>query len=160
MNDIMNSKDYTTFLNDIKKDIQTYQVRAALAVNQGLVLLHWRIGNGLLEKQSEKDWDASCVKQLSVDLLHDFPEISAFLPADLKTMRVFAGHFTDGEIVAQKIEYMPWDYLRCLLNTFDSKQIISWYVQKCLEANWGLEALNNAMAEKIHISGMDQTNAK
>ncbi len=109
MNDIMNSKDYMTFLNDIKKDIQTSRVRAALAVNQGLVLLHWRIGNGLLEKQSEKDWDASCVKQLSVDLLHDFPEISAFLPAYLKTMRVFAGHLTDGEIVAQKIHISGMD---------------------------------------------------
>ena len=156
MNDIMNSKDYMNFLNDIKKDIQTSRIKAVLAVNQELILLYWRIGKWLLEKQSEKGWDASCVKQLSADLLHNFPKIKAFSPIDLKIMCIFAGHFTDDEVVVKKIDSVPWDYLRCLLNAFDSKQIISWYVQKCLESDWGWEALNNAIAEKAHISGMDQ----
>jgi hypothetical protein len=39
--DVMNSKAYLTFLNDIKKDIQTSRVRAALSVNKELILLYF-----------------------------------------------------------------------------------------------------------------------
>lgn len=39
-------ESYAALLASIKERIQTAQVRAALAVNQELVLLYWGIGHG------------------------------------------------------------------------------------------------------------------
>jgi len=62
MTDILNTKDYLTFLNDIKKDIQISRVRAALSVNRELILLYWRIGNSILAKQKEQGWGAKVIE--------------------------------------------------------------------------------------------------
>ncbi len=152
--DIPNSKDYISFLNDIKKDAKETRVNARVATNKEMIHLFWRIGNGLIEKQAENDWDNECIKQLSFDLRHDFPEMKAFLPKELKTMRIFACHFSEEEISVQDFYYLSWDYWMLLLNTFDSKKIVSWYVQKCLEEGWGLETLLKKIEEEIHVKEM------
>ena len=156
MNEIINSKDYINFLNDIKKDAKETCLNARVATNKEMIHLFWRIGNGLREKQAENDWGSECIKQLSFDLLHHFPEMKAFLPQELKTMRIFACHFSEEEISNQGFYYLSWDYWVLLLNTFDNKKIIGWYVQKSFKEGWGLENLRKGMEEKIHVSEMSQ----
>lgn len=158
MNDIMNSKDYINFLNDIKKDAKEASSNAHFATNKEMIKLFWRIGNGLLEKQTENDWGSECIKQLSADLIHDFPKMKAFLPKELKTMRIFAGYFSEEEISDQGFYSLSWDYWMLLLHTLDNKPIIRWYVQKCLKEGWGLESLRKGMEENIHLNEMKQLN--
>ncbi|CAO4847579.1 MAG: hypothetical protein CNLJKLNK_01396 [Holosporales bacterium] len=59
------AQDYLNFLNDIKKDIQTSRIRAALSVNRELILLYWRIGHEILKKQKELGW--------GLKLLNNYP---------------------------------------------------------------------------------------
>ena len=49
---------YDDFLRGLKERIRTAQVKAALAVNQELVLLYWRIGQDILERQRHSGWEA------------------------------------------------------------------------------------------------------
>lgn len=42
---------YGQFLADLKRRIQTAQLRASLAVNRELVLLYWQIGRDILDRQ-------------------------------------------------------------------------------------------------------------
>jgi hypothetical protein len=42
-------ENYDVFLRHLKERIRTAQVRAALAVNQELILLYWQIGCSILE---------------------------------------------------------------------------------------------------------------
>ena len=44
---------YEDFLRDLKERIRTAQTRAALGVNRELVLLYWRIGRDILERQKQ-----------------------------------------------------------------------------------------------------------
>ena len=48
---------YEAFLRDIKKRIQKAQLRASLSVNRELVLLYWKIGKDILERQRALEWD-------------------------------------------------------------------------------------------------------
>ena len=58
---IYTSKSYQDLLARLKSQIQTAQVRAALAVNQELVLLYWRIGKEILTRQKQEGWGAKVI---------------------------------------------------------------------------------------------------
>lgn len=53
---ISDSKSYQDLLTRLKSQIRTAQVRAAVAVNQELVLLYWKIGREILARQKEEGW--------------------------------------------------------------------------------------------------------
>lgn len=48
--------NYIALLDGLKKRIHSAQVRAALAVNQELILLYWHIGREILAKQQQEGW--------------------------------------------------------------------------------------------------------
>ena len=50
------SKSYQDLLARLKNQIRTAQLRAAVAVNQELVLLYWRIGTEILTRQRTDGW--------------------------------------------------------------------------------------------------------
>src|SRR5216683_7275461 len=83
-------KGYDAFLRELKQRIQQAQLQAMLAVNRELVMLYWRIGRDILERQNQAGWGAKIIDQLSKDLCHDFPEMKGFSPRNLKYMRAFA----------------------------------------------------------------------
>lgn len=56
MSGILNTNDYMTFLNDIKKDIQTFHILATLSVNREPILPYWRIGIEILKRKKEQGW--------------------------------------------------------------------------------------------------------
>src|SRR5207237_3399852 len=71
---------YDEFLRGLKERIRTAQVRAALAVNRELVLLYWRIGQDILERQRQSGWGSKVIDRLAADLRSAFPEMSGFSP--------------------------------------------------------------------------------
>jgi hypothetical protein len=49
------STEYQELLISLKQRIRTSQLRAALAVNQELILLYWQIGKEILLRQSQRE---------------------------------------------------------------------------------------------------------
>jgi predicted nuclease of restriction endonuclease-like (RecB) superfamily len=75
---LLKTKDYASFLTEIKQDIYNSRIRAALSVNKELILLYWRIGHEILKKKKEQGWGSEVIKLLSQDLKHEFPDIKGF----------------------------------------------------------------------------------
>ena len=98
---IPNPKSYQDLLSLLKSQIRTAQVRAALAVNQELVLLYWGIGKQILDRQREDGWGAKVIERLAQDLHVEFPEMQGLSPRNLKYMRAFAEAWPDEPIVQQ-----------------------------------------------------------
>lgn len=46
MSDILNSEEYKSFINEIKKQIQKSQIKAAISVNSEMLKLYWNILEG------------------------------------------------------------------------------------------------------------------
>ena len=86
---ISNSKSYRELLARLKNQIRTAQVRAAVAVNQELVLLYWGIGNEILTRQKEEGWGTQVIERLAKDLRSEFPDINGFSLRNLKYMKGF-----------------------------------------------------------------------
>ena len=94
---------YAVWLRDLKSRIHAAQQRAALAVNQELVLLYWQIGRDILARQSVQGWGAKVIDRLAHDLRSSFPELKGFSRANLMYMRAFAQAWQNAEIVQQLV---------------------------------------------------------
>lgn len=65
---ISSSKSYQDLLARLKSQIRTAQVRAAVAVNQELVLLYWGIGKEILIRQKEDGWGTRVIERLAREI--------------------------------------------------------------------------------------------
>src|SRR5688500_17897905 len=93
--------DYQQWVNQLKQDILQARTKAALSVNREMVLLYWRIGQSILEKQEKLGWGAKVIEKLSQDLCREFPEMKGFSLRNCKYMRSFAEAYPDEQFVQQ-----------------------------------------------------------
>lgn len=132
---------YDDFLRGLKERIRTAQVRAALAVNQELVLLYWEVGREILTRQQQQGWGAKVIEQLSKDLRREFPEMKGFSPRNLKYMRAFAETYPDRQIVQQAVAQIPWGHNCTLLDKVKESVERLWYIQQTGEYGWSRNVL-------------------
>ena len=107
---------YAEFLRDLKHDIRTARVKAALAVNSALVQLYWRIGTRILDQQAKEGWGTKVINAISEDLRREFPEMKGLSPRNLKYMQRFAREMPDSRIVQQAVAQLPWGHICSLLD--------------------------------------------
>jgi predicted nuclease of restriction endonuclease-like (RecB) superfamily len=137
---LLKTEDYGKFLNHIKKDIQQSQIKAALAVNQELILLYWRIGKGLIEKIDHEGWGPKIITTLATDLARLFPDLSGFSYRNLNYMRRFAESYSDLNCAAAAAQ-IPWGHNMVIMDKVENDDQRRWYVQKCLENGWSRSVL-------------------
>jgi predicted nuclease of restriction endonuclease-like (RecB) superfamily len=73
-------ENYFALLDGLKQRIRTAQVKAALAVNQELILLYWQIGCEILTRQQQTGWGSKIVDRISRNLNREFPDMKGFSP--------------------------------------------------------------------------------
>ena len=89
MNKIVKTEEYHHWLNDLKKQIQRSQIKAAMSVNSQLILLYWDIGRQIAEKQENAKWGSGFIEQLCKDLREEFPEMKGFSITNLAYCKRF-----------------------------------------------------------------------
>jgi predicted nuclease of restriction endonuclease-like (RecB) superfamily len=135
---ISNSKSYQDLLARLKSQIQTAQVRAALAVNQELVLLYWQIGKEILTRQQVEGWGSKVIERLASDLHLEFPDMRGLSPRNLKYMRAFAEAWP---IVQQAVAQLPWGHNVRLLDLVKSAEERLWYAAQAIQNGWSRNIL-------------------
>jgi predicted nuclease of restriction endonuclease-like (RecB) superfamily len=138
---ISTSKSYQDLLARLKSQIQTAQVRAALAVNQELVLLYWQIGKEILTRQKVEGWGSKVIDQLGRDLRHAFPEMQGFSPRNLKYMRALAEAWPDEAIVQAPLAQLTWYHNLTLLEKVKGREERLWYARQSIEHGWSRNVL-------------------
>ena len=89
MKDIIQLSEYRDWLRDLKKQIKTGQIKAALSVNSQMIMLYWDLGRQITEKQEKAKWGSGFIEQLGKDLREEFPEMTGFSVTNLKYCRRF-----------------------------------------------------------------------
>lgn len=56
---------YAPLLADLKARVQAAQVKAAVSVKRGVILLYWQIGRKILRAQKAESWGAKVVGRLA-----------------------------------------------------------------------------------------------
>jgi predicted nuclease of restriction endonuclease-like (RecB) superfamily len=150
---------YDEFLRGLKERIRTSQVKAALAVNRELVLLYWRIGQDILERQRQSGWGSKVIDRLAADLRSAFPEMSGFSPRNLKYMRAFAEAWPDEDFVQQVAAQLPWFHNCTILDKLKNLAERIWYAQQTIENGWSRNILIHQIESNLfHRKGKAITN--
>ena len=132
---------YGQFLENLKARIQNARVKAALAVNQELVLLYWDIGRRILQRQESEGWGTRVVARLAQDLRRAFPDMRGFSRANLLYMRAFAAAYPDEAIVQQIAGQIPWFHNVVLIEKVKDPAARLWYARKTVEHGWSRAVL-------------------
>ena len=74
------TSEYRDWLKDIKQRIRQAQVKAAVQVNTTLLTFYWDLGADIVERQKTAKWGSGFLKQLSGDLMAEFPDIHCLRP--------------------------------------------------------------------------------
>ncbi|MBT9317162.1 PDDEXK nuclease domain-containing protein [Leptothoe spongobia] len=142
--------NYRRFLQSLKDRIRSAQVKAALAVNQELILLYWQIGREILNRQQQEGWGTKVIDRLAKDLKRDFPDMTGFSARNLKYMRAFADAYPDGQLVQQVLSQIPWGHNVRLLDVLKDPDERLWYARQTIEKGWSRNVLLMQIEQGLH----------
>jgi predicted nuclease of restriction endonuclease-like (RecB) superfamily len=155
--------DYDRVLQDLKARIRQSQVKAALAVNQELVLLYWHIGREIRLRQQIEGWGTKVIAKLAKDLQQEFPEMQGLSSRNLNYMRAFAEAYPDETIVQQLVAKIPWGHNVRLLESVKDPQERLWYIQHTIAHGWSRNVLTHQIDSQLYrrqgsaITNFDRT---
>ncbi|MEL6320659.1 MAG: PDDEXK nuclease domain-containing protein [Cyanobacteria bacterium J06626_14] len=151
--------NYAALLDGLKTRIRSSQLKAAIAVNQELILLYWHIGQEILDRQEGQGWGAKVIDSLSQDLKREFPDVKGFSARNLKYMRAFADAYPNEQIVLQVVAQIPWGHNQILLNKLDTQEQRLWYARETVENGWSRAVLEAQIEAGLYQrEGMVVTN--
>ncbi|MEM7796256.1 MAG: PDDEXK nuclease domain-containing protein [Cyanobacteria bacterium P01_C01_bin.118] len=138
---LLPSDAYERFLTELKTLIKTSQIKAALAVNSELILLYWKIGRDILQRQQQEGWGSKVIDRLSQDLKREFPTMKGFSPRNLKYMRAFAEANSDSQIVQEILAQITWYHNIALLEKVKIPETRYWYARQTVIHGWSRNIL-------------------
>lgn len=141
---------YRDFLQQLKDDVRSSQLRATLSVNRELVLLYWRIGRQILERQERQGWGAKVIERLSADLRREFPEMKGLSARNLVYMQTFAAAWSDLQITQQLAAQIPWFHNCTLLDKVADQAERLWYLQQTIEHGWSRSVLVHQIESELY----------
>ena len=84
---LASNSEFKSWVSQLKKDIRSAQIKAAIKVNTELLRLYWRMGAGICEKQKSASWGDGWLKELSRELMAEFPDMKGFSYRNLRYIR-------------------------------------------------------------------------
>jgi predicted nuclease of restriction endonuclease-like (RecB) superfamily len=135
------TQTYAALLASIKERIQSAQVRAAVAVNQELVLLYWGIGKEILSRQEEEGWGKNIIPRLAKDLRSQFPAMDGLSPRNLGYMKAFAEAWPDEAILQAPLAKLTWYHNITLIQKVKDPEERLWYAAQTIQNGWSRNVL-------------------
>ena len=135
---LMNSNEYITVVDTIKKEIQSAQYRTAVQANTELLRLYYSIGK---EINVHKVWGNKFIENLSMDIRADYPANKGFSVRNLKYMAKFAATYSEQEFVQQAVAQIPWGHNIVLLDKITDSEQRRWYAETCQKNGWSRNVL-------------------
>ncbi len=106
----INDAEYGEILKQAKVEIQTARTYIAKQVNSTTNSVYWNLGKLLFEKQLEEGYGSGVVKQLSIDLKNEFPDMG-LSPRNLWDMkRFYVSYSQSSPILRQAVAVLPWGH--------------------------------------------------
>jgi len=143
----MPMKEYAKVFLSIKSMVQEAQIRAAVAANQELTLLYWKIGEVIDQQQS---WGSKFIEELAGDMQNEFPGIEGFSRSNLFRMRAFYLEYRnclppvrqfDDDSDLSILSRIPWGHNITLMEQISSLKERLWYAQKSIQNGWSRNIL-------------------
>jgi len=169
MNELKTTSDYRNWLKDLKLRVRQAQLKAAVQVNSALLSFYWELGADIVERQKTAKWGSGFLKQLSADLMAEFPELKGFSYRNIQYIKKWylfyseslANYATSCGAIGQqavgqliglpeepvveppvaKLVLIPWGHNREIVSKCANVEEALYYVRKTIENNWSRSVL-------------------
>jgi predicted nuclease of restriction endonuclease-like (RecB) superfamily len=148
----INDSDYKEILLQAVAQIHTARTLIAKQVNSTTNSVYWNLGKLLFEKQLEEGYGSGVVKQLSIDLKNEFPDMG-LSPRNLWDMKRFYEryHLAD-EKLRRCVAVLPWRHNILLINKVQSLEEVAFYANEVVTKGWSRDLLLNAIKMNMYSS--------
>ena len=128
------SSDYRQWLQQLKSQFQHTQQNAVRAVNTEMFKFYWQLGEQIVEQQQNYAWGDGFLKQLSHDLMMEFPEMKGFSKRNLEYIRRWYLFWSKDMSIAQQVVaqlgQIPWGHHTTILDKCKDIEIAKFYHTK------------------------------
>jgi len=155
---LIKTPEYKNWLTELKNRLLTVQLKAAVTVNKQLLEFYWQLGADIVTKQNESQWGDGLIKQLSHDLMTEFPEMKGFSVSNLKYMRQWYSFYSEHHRVIgqqpvgqlpepdkpdfiQQITAIPWGHNVAIIAKCKTPHEALYYVENTRIHNWSRAVL-------------------
>ncbi len=143
VNDI--DSNYAEILDRAVTEIRTARSSLARQVNSSTNSVYWNLGKLLVEKQIVEGYGSGVVKQLSVDLKAEFPDMGVS-PRNLWDMKRFYERYCQADPkLRQAVAVLPWGHNLLLLNKVPNDSHVEFYANETISKGWSRDLLLNAI---------------
>ena len=111
-------------------------------VNQELLQFYWHLGGEILINQQQAQWGEGFLKQLSQDLMAEFPEVKGFSVRNLKYIRQWRSFYAAiGQQAVAQLYQLPWGHNIAIISKSQSTEEALYYAQNALTSGWSRAVL-------------------
>lgn len=136
---------YGSMLKQAVEQIRTTRIVIAKQINSATQSVYWNLGKLLFEKQLSEGYGSGVVKQLSIDLKNEFPDMG-LSPRNLWDMkRFYERYHLAGQKLRQAVAVLPWGHNLLLINKVQSLEAVSFYATEAVTKGWSRDILLNAI---------------
>jgi len=161
----LDDAEYGEILRQAINQIRTARFVIAKQVNSSTQSIYWSLGKLLSEKQLEEGYGSGVVKQLSIDLKNEFPDMG-LSPRNLWNMKRFYERYYQADTkLLQAVAVLPWGHNLLLMDKLQSLEAARFYANETLTKGWSRDLLLNAIKmdsysqaqKQIKTHNFDQT---
>lgn len=137
--------DYEEMLLQAINHIRDGRNYLAKQISSTISSVYWNIGKFLFDRHLEEGYGSGVVKQLSVDLKREFPDMG-LSPRNLWYMKRFYERYYQADTKLQRsVAVLPWRHNVLLLDKQVSDERVIFYSNEVIEKGWSQEMLLNAI---------------
>ncbi len=137
--------DYNAILRQAVAQIRHARTMIAKQVNSAANSVYWNLGKLLFEKHLEEGYGSGVVKQLSVDLKNEFPDMG-LSPRNLWNMKRFYERYYQADTkLLRSVAVLPWGHNLLLLDKVQSLSAVEFYANEVITKGWTRDLLLNAI---------------
>lgn len=150
----INQNDYNEMLQQAVAEIHIARKVLAQQMAKTTNSVYWSLGRLLYERQLEEGYGSGVVKQLSVDLKNEFPDMG-LSPRNLWNMKLFYERYHKADTkLQQAVAVLPWGHNLLLMSKVNSLKAVAFYCGEVLKKGWSRDVLLNAI--KLDSYGKSQ----
>lgn len=151
------NQDYKNWLIQLKQQIRSSQIKAALKVNTELIALYWQLGKEIIQKETTSQWGDKLIPQLSKDLLAEFPEMKGFSKSNLYYIKKWFIFYSQEPAIVQQVvgqirqqaiaqtprlfTTIPWGHHLQIITKCKNVEEALFYMTQAAEYGWSRNVL-------------------
>jgi len=149
----LQTTEYKEFIKRIKLKARQAQIRASVRVNSTLIEFYWELGEEIVLKQKNTNWGSGFLKNMSRDLMDEFPEVKGFSKRNLEFIRKWYLYYSQKDSITKQVvsqlALIPWGHNIVIIQKSENITEALFYVQKTIENGWSRVVLRQQIVNQL-----------